>query len=136
MARARRHGRQLVFAWLRLPFGDRKGEWELGRPGRTWFPEEWPGTEVGWGIAAAFQRRGYAVEAAAASIDWAFEHLGWHQVIHCIDAENLASKAVADRLGSRLVGHEPDLQPFGTPVEVYGQSKAEWAVNRRTLRRP
>ncbi len=108
------------------------GSW-VGRVG-PWHPESWPGTEVGWGVASAFQRRGYAVEAAAASIDWAFENLGWTEVVHCIEAENIGSKAVAAKLGSRLIGREPNLQPFGVPVEVHGQSRAEWQENRLTLR--
>lgn len=104
------------------------GEW-VGRVG-PWHPEAWPGTEVGWGIAAAHQRRGYAVEAAAASMDWAVENLGWPEIIHCIDPDNVASKAVAAKLGSRLLRHQPNLQPFGTPVEVWGQTSAEWVANR------
>lgn len=108
------------------------GQW-VGRVG-PWHPEEWPGTEVGWGIASAHQRRGYAVEAAAASIDWAFAHLGWTEVIHCIDADNVASRKVAEKLGSRLLRHWPSLQPFDQPVDIWGQSRDEWAVNRQALR--
>jgi RimJ/RimL family protein N-acetyltransferase len=40
-----------------------------GRVG-PWFPPTWPGFEVGWGIAPEFRGKGYAVEAARASIDW------------------------------------------------------------------
>ncbi len=107
------------------------GRW-VGRVG-AWFPEGWPGTEVGWGISAEVQRRGYATEAAAACIDWAFEALGWTEVIHCIDAENLPSIRVATKLGSRKIGHEPNLQPFGTSADIYGQTREEWAVHRTTL---
>ena len=107
------------------------GQW-VGRVG-PWQPEGWPGTEVGWGIAPAFQRRGYAMEAAVAAIDWSFENLGWTEVIHCIDPENLASKALAKRLGSRLLRNEPDLQPFGIPVEVWGQTNAAWRTNRASF---
>ncbi|HZZ88363.1 MAG TPA: GNAT family N-acetyltransferase, partial [Caulobacteraceae bacterium] len=62
------------------------GRW-AGRAG-PWQPADWPGTEVGWGLAREFWGRGYATEAATAAIDWAFDHLGWIEVIHCIDAEN------------------------------------------------
>ena len=42
----------------------------VGRVG-PWMPPGWPGFEVGWGIAKEFRGKGYAVEAARASIDWA-----------------------------------------------------------------
>ncbi len=40
----------------------------IGRVG-PWSPPEWPGFEVGWGIAKECRGKGYAVEAARASID-------------------------------------------------------------------
>ena len=51
------------------------GQW-LGRVGPR-APFGWPGPEVGWGVVSSAQGRGYAVEAAAAAIDWAFDGLGW-----------------------------------------------------------
>ena len=45
-----------------------------GRAG-PFYPPVWPGFEVGWGLAAEFRGKGYAVEAARASIDWAFATL-------------------------------------------------------------
>jgi len=55
------------------------GEW-LGRIG-PWFPEDWPGTEVGWGLKRSAWGRGYAVEAATAAMDFAFDRLGWDEAI-------------------------------------------------------
>lgn len=55
------------------------GDW-IGRMG-PWQPQDWPGTEVGWGIRHASWGRGYAPEAAVAAIDWAFDTLGWAEVI-------------------------------------------------------
>ena len=71
-----------------------------GRVG-PWFPPGWPGFEVGWGIAREFRGKGYAVEAARASIDWAFATFEIDRIIHCIDRENIASQAVARRLGAQ-----------------------------------
>lgn len=126
-------------SWSLRGFGmfsviEKESERWVGRVG-PWAPEGWPGTEVGWGIAPAFQRRGYAVEAAVASIDWSFENLGWSDVIHCIDPANAPSIAVARKLGSERIGHEPDLRPFGIPVDIYGQSRQAWRENRRRLLR-
>ena len=64
------------------------GRW-VGRLG-PWQPEGWPGTEVGWGLARDAWGKGYATEGAAAAIDWAFDALGWDDVIHCIDPGNAA----------------------------------------------
>ena len=98
------------------------GRW-VGRVG-PWLPEGAIGTEVGWAISPIAWGKGYATEAAHAAIAWAFDHLGWTDVIHCIDAPNTASIAVAERLGSAWLraDHEAD----GKEVQVYGQSRNAW----------
>ena len=50
------------------------GRW-VGRIG-PWEPEGWPGREIGWGVAREFAGRGYAYEAACATMDFAFDVLG------------------------------------------------------------
>ena len=103
------------------------GRW-IGRVG-PWRPEGWPGPEVGWGIIPQAQGQGFAVEAATASIDWAFGHLGWTEVIHCIDPANAPSQGVARRLGSRLRGQGFMPAPFDDhAVEIWGQTRDEWAA--------
>jgi len=105
------------------------GAW-VGRGG-PWMPHGWPGTEVGWGVATEFQRRGYAKEAAIASIDWAFETLGWTDVIHCIDPLNTASIAVATSIGSQLKRRNvPAPAPILATWDLYGQSREEWRARR------
>ena len=85
------------------------------------------GTEVGWGIVRECWGRGYATEGAAATIDWAFDNLGWTEVIHTIAPDNLASQAVARRLGSRNRGPGKLPPPFeNQPVDVWGQTHEEW----------
>ena len=101
------------------------GLW-VGRIG-PWRPEGWPGTEGGWGLLRSAWGKGYAVEAAQAAIDWAFDHLGWDEAIHCIHPENTPSQQVAARLGSRNRGPKPLPAPYqDLPNEVWGQTKAEW----------
>lgn len=101
------------------------GRW-IGRVG-PWQPEGWPGTEVGWSLARDAWGKGYAIEAATATIDWAFAHLGWQEVIHTIDPANDASKRVSQRLGSRLLRMDRLPEPYHqTEVEVWGQSRDEW----------
>lgn len=108
------------------------GEW-IGRVG-PWMPEGWPGTEVGWGVAQAHCGQGYATEAAAAAIDWAFAELGWDDVVHVIDPENKPSLAVAKKLGASNRGRCRLPEPLhDLTVDLWGQSRAEWqqsATNR------
>jgi RimJ/RimL family protein N-acetyltransferase len=108
----------------------------VGRVG-PWYPEGWPGTEVGWGIVRDRWGRGYAGEAAAAAIDWAFTTLDWSDVIHVIDVGNEASKAVARKLGSRShgLGRLPPPHETAT-IEIWGQTRAEWRARSSTGPRP
>jgi RimJ/RimL family protein N-acetyltransferase len=96
----------------------------VGRVG-PWFPPGWPGFEVGWGIAPEFRGKGYAVEAARASIDWSFATFELDQIMHCIDCENLASQAVARRLGAEKQG-EFDL--FGHVADVWVTRRDAWTA--------
>lgn len=105
------------------------GEW-VGRAG-PWQPEEWPGTEVGWGMRPAHWGKGYAVEAATAAIDWAFANLGWTEVIHCIDPGNVNSEKVALRLGSTLLREGQMPPPYHElPINIWGQSRDAWFARR------
>ena len=106
------------------------GRW-VGRLG-PWQPEGWPGAEVGWGLTRAAWGRGYATEGAAAAIEWAFERLGWDDVIHCIAPANTPSARVAGRLGSTLRGSAYLPAPFDSePVDIWGQTREEWRARRR-----
>lgn len=101
------------------------GRW-IGRIG-PWVPEGWPGTEVGWGLIKSACGQGFAYEAAVATIDWAFDTLGWSDVIHCIDPANTPSQRLAERLGSTNRGPGKLPAPFEDyPVDVWGQSRAQW----------
>lgn len=105
------------------------GRW-VGRIG-PWQPEGWPGTEVGWGLHRDATGKGYAVEAAAAAIDWAFAELGWSEVVHAIAPANAPSANVAQRLGSRILRKSrlpPPLENY--EVDVWGQSREEWRARR------
>ena len=101
------------------------GRW-VGRLG-PWYPEGWPGTEVGWAIAREHWGKGYAPEGAAAAIDWAFDTLGWTDVVHSIAPDNVASIRVAEKLGSRNLGPSTLPPPFDASViDLWGQSREEW----------
>ena len=106
------------------------GRW-VGRLG-PWRPEGWPGTEVGWAIARDRWGLGYAPEGATAATDWAFDNLGWTDVIHSIAPTNIASQQVARKLGSRNRGPGKLPPPFHeAPIEIWGQSREEWRSRRK-----
>jgi RimJ/RimL family protein N-acetyltransferase len=105
------------------------GRW-VGRSGPL-RPEGWPGTEVGWGVARWAQRRGYAKEAATAAIDYAFDVLGWSEVIHCIDPPNAASIATAISVGSQLLRRGVAAPaPIEVDWDIYGQTREQWRARR------
>jgi RimJ/RimL family protein N-acetyltransferase len=99
----------------------------VGRVG-PWSPPGWPGFEIGWGIAAQFRGKGYAVEAARASIDWSFATFETDQIIHCIDRENTASQAVARRLGAE---RQREIDLFGNLADVWVTRRDAWAAQRK-----
>ena len=106
------------------------GRW-MGQAG-PWCPDGWPGTEVGYSFHMDARGKGYATEACAAAMDYAFNILGWDEVIHSISPENTASQTVAQRLGSRNRGPGKLPPPLDVhAIEIWAQSRAEWAENRK-----
>jgi RimJ/RimL family protein N-acetyltransferase len=86
---------------------------------------------VGWAILRDCWGRRYATESAIAATDWAFDRLGWSDVIHCIDPANTSSQAVARKLGSRNRGPGRLPPPFqDAPVDIWGQTRDEWRARR------
>jgi RimJ/RimL family protein N-acetyltransferase len=104
------------------------GRW-VGRVG-PWSPEGWLGHEVGWGLARAAWGRGYALEAASASIDWAIDTLSWAEVTHAIIPGNVRSQNLARRLGARILRDGVLPEPINERVEVWGQTREDWLARR------
>ena len=106
------------------------GRW-MGQAG-PWCPDGWPGTEIGYSFHMDARGKGYATEASAAAMDYAFDTLGWDEVIHSISPENTASQTVAQRLGSRNRGPGKLPPPLDVhAIEIWAQPRAEWAENRK-----
>ena len=106
------------------------GRW-MGQAG-PWCPDGWPGTEVGYSFHMDARGKGYATEACAVAMDYAFDTLGWDEVIHSISPENTASQTVAQRLGSRIRGPGKLPPPLDVhAIEIWAQPRAEWAENRK-----
>ncbi len=105
------------------------GTW-IGRTG-PWQPDGWPGKEVGWGILSDYEGKGYAREAAVASLDYVFDVLRWDDVIHCIAPDNHGSAALAENLGSSNQGPTKMPPPYQDhPVNRWGQTRAQWRARK------
>ena len=75
----------------------------VGRAG-THRPErhDWPGLEVGWTLHPDHWGKGYATEAGARSVQYAFDVNGVDELVSCILPDNERSSAVARRLGFEI----------------------------------
>lgn len=125
----------MIGAWHALGFAmfsvieKSSGRW-IGRLG-PWQPEAWPGREIGWSIVRDRWGLGYAVEGSTAAAEWAFDTLGWTDMIHSIAPENRASQRVAEKLGSRNRGPGQLPAPFEHDrVDLWGQTREEWRARR------
>ncbi len=127
-------------AWLGM--AQWRGQWELRATGQFAVEErasgrfvgraglhrpeqdDWPGVEVGWALHPGAWGRGYATEAGAASLAYAFDVMGLDEVFSVILPDNVRSQAVAARLGLTLV-EERVLSNY--PTERHGV----WRIGRR-----
>ena len=76
--------------------------------------------EMGYVLLPAYRGRGYATEAAAALLEWAFGQPGVERVVLSIEPGNSASLRVAEKLGMRETAQdEPGYLRFerGRPRE-------------------
>jgi len=99
----------------------------IGRIG-IWRPDGWPGTEVAWLLGRDWWGRGYATEAARASVAWAFERLDIPELISIIRPDNTRSIRVAERIGERYRGTTPFR---GNPASIWAITRAEWTATQR-----
>jgi RimJ/RimL family protein N-acetyltransferase len=98
----------------------------LGRVGMN-FPEGWPGIEVGWTLAKEYWGQGYATEAARVAMTYAFLTQNLERVISVIHVDNLASQAVATRLGeTRGPTHDVHFGGKIFPTEIWSLSRTDW----------
>lgn len=80
--------------------------------------------EIGYHIAKAHQRQGYAKEAARACRDWAFENTPFNRVYSYMKKANIPSSATARANGMRLVEEFTDKESEQTVV--YAITRKEW----------
>lgn len=63
-----------------------------------------PETEIGWRLNRFSWGKGYATEAALPIVRYAFETLGIARIMADIDARNVGSMRVAEKIGMKFVG--------------------------------
>jgi len=121
--------------WLLRGYGtwavERKSDGAMmGRVGMI-NPEGWPGLEIGWTLGKRYWGQGYATEAAAAAMRYAFLTQPVPKLISCIDPENVASQAVARRI-SETKGERTALRVGAKdyPIDIWFIMRDEWL--RRT----
>jgi ribosomal-protein-alanine N-acetyltransferase len=92
--------------WLILLPAERSLIGDVGFKGP---PDEHGVVEIGYSVLPAYQRCGYAGEAARALIEWAFVQQGVRRVVaECLE-DNAASIRVLEKLGMRRIGQDGDM---------------------------
>ena len=80
--------------------------------------------EIGYHLARAHQRQGYAREAARACRDWTFAHTPFGVVYSVMKETNTPSSAVARANGMQLLRVFTDSE--GEQTAVYAITRVEW----------
>jgi RimJ/RimL family protein N-acetyltransferase len=78
----------------------------------------WPGVDLGWAIHRSRWGHGFATEASAAAIDWAWQHTHIDRIISLISPGDVRSIRVATKIGQQF--EREDRDPIhGEPALVY-----------------
>lgn len=101
---------------------ERSSDRFVGRAGVKYWPE-FNETEAGWAFHRDARGKGYATEAARASITWAFDALPVSYITAMIRPDNSRSMAVARRLGLTPIREDVVV---GIPVIVHAIGRAAW----------
>lgn len=78
--------------------------------------------EIGYHIAKAHQRKGYAKEAAAAVRSWTFANTPFCEIYSYMKKDNLPSAATARSIGMRHVGEFTDAEGEVTAVYMISRN--------------
>jgi RimJ/RimL family protein N-acetyltransferase len=87
--------------------------------------------EIGFTLAPAYQKQGYATEAVGAVLDRLFRVQGLHKVTGECDARNTPSAALMERLGFTREGHlrqQTWIKGEWTDDLIYGLLAQEWLL--------
>ena len=96
-----------------------------------WVSEGHAQGELGFVAHPAHQRKGYVTEAARPMLDFAFGTMGLHRVSGRLEARNVASARVFEKLGMRLEAHFVEnewVKNEWQSERVYAMLASEWAA--------
>ncbi len=115
---------------LRDAPGDLIGLVDLWRDGKPEHRGFWLGREF-WG-------RGIMTEATAPVTDFAFDVLGFRELIFANAVGNVGSRRVKEKSGARLLRTEPSsfVDPQFTEQEVWVLTPQDWARSKANQERP
>jgi RimJ/RimL family protein N-acetyltransferase len=82
----------------------------------------WPGVDLGWVIHRSRWGRGFATEAARASVEWAWQHTPVKRIVSLIAPDDLRSIRVATKIGETF--ERADVDP------VHGEAMHIYAIDR------
>jgi len=107
--------------WL---WRDRERDELVARVGIAWTTVDGdPAVELGWSVPVADQGRGYATEAAIASLAHAFAHIGLDEIVTFTWTENTASRRVMEKSGFTF---EREIDHADLPHVLYSARPATW----------
>jgi RimJ/RimL family protein N-acetyltransferase len=118
--------------WLSVAAVERESGLVVGDMAFHWVSERDRTAEIGFVFDPRHQGRGFATEAAAALVHWAFRDAGFHRVIGRTEARNAASARVLEKLGMRLEAHLVENEW----VKGEWQSELVYAILDREWREP
>ena len=88
------------------------------------------GIQVGWSIAESHWRQGFAIEAAIAVIELAFDRFGKEEVFAQTSDANRASWAMMEKLGMERAAEfdyvDPNYPPEENPTIIYRLKRDDW----------
>jgi RimJ/RimL family protein N-acetyltransferase len=108
-------GFNVAGTWFQLGVYLRNDGELVGDVGFHFLPPDGEQVEIGFTTSPAHQRKGYAWEAVAASIDYLFTGLKKHRIVGSVDPRNEASLGLLEKLGMKREAH------FRRSVKIRGR---------------
>lgn len=123
-----------VGRWFQLAICLRKDDSLIGDLGLHFPADDDRQAEFGISLDPAHQGHGYAAETLLAAMSYLFDSLGKHRVFCSVDPRNIASIAMARRLGMRQEAHFVKSLWFRNAwVDdvVFGLLQSEWRLRKK-----